>query len=51
MAHNGKYRIEGLFREKWTTLFDGFSTILEVAARVAELQKTNPACRYRWVLN
>ncbi len=48
---NGKYRIEGLFIGKWTKMFDGFKSILEVAARVAELQKANPACRYRWVLN
>ena len=43
------YEIQGLRDNKWVTLFTGFGTILEVAARCNELTKVNPACRYRWV--
>jgi hypothetical protein len=42
------YEIQGLRDGRWTTLFFPFPTILQVAARTNELQKANPACRYRW---
>ena len=43
------YEVQGLYRGEWTKCFGPYANAADAKDKMAELQKRNPACSYRWV--
>jgi hypothetical protein len=43
------YEVQGLYRGEWTKLFGPYRYPAIARNKMAELEKRNPACSYRWV--